>query len=188
MGGTPLSDLCDLAPIAVGVDVGRLLSGLGCVHRAVHVFADRPHAVPPTVAEAAARQVEAAQVMVLHDGRREDGGRREGSRALLLHLNPPATVLLDAEDRDSTSLTNLTRPDPGWAAAGPADRLDIAAPVVHRRGIDHGVTSVLWRSRRPLHPERLAESLPQVMPAVVRSRGHLWMATHLGRSVSSVSG
>ncbi|MES4909288.1 MULTISPECIES: GTP-binding protein [unclassified Streptomyces] len=36
---------------------------------------------------------------------------------------------------------------------------------------------MLWRSRRPLHPERLAESLPQVMSAVVRGRGHLWVAT-----------
>jgi G3E family GTPase len=178
LGRTPLSDHYDLAPLAVGVDPGRLLSDLRCVHRAAHVFGDRPHAVPRTVAEAAARQVEAAQVLVLRDGRAEDDGRRAGSRALLAHLNPSALVLLDAEDRDGTLLTALTRPDSGWAAAGPADRLDVVAPVVRRRGIDHGVASVLWRSRRPLHPERLAESLPRIMPAVVRSRGHLWVAPH----------
>ncbi|QLH26853.1 GTP-binding protein [Streptomyces sp. Rer75] len=177
LGRTALSDHYDLAPLAVGVDPGRLLSDLGCVHRAVHVFGHHPHAEPLTVAEAAARQVEAAQVMVLRDGRREDDGRREGPRALLAHLNPSAEVLLDAEERDSARLTTLTRPGPGWTAAGSADRLDVVAPVVRRRGVDHGVVSVLWRSRRPLHPERLAEGLPQIMPAVVRSRGHLWVAT-----------
>ncbi|RNG35326.1 cobalamin biosynthesis protein CobW [Streptomyces botrytidirepellens] len=178
LGRTPLSDHYDLAPLAAGIDLGRLLSDLRCVHRSAHVFGDRPQAVPLTVAEAAARLVEAAHMMVVRDGRGEDGSRIEGSRALLAHLNPSAEILLDAEDCDSAPLTTLTRPDSTWAAGGPADRLDPVASVVRRRGIDHGVASVLWRSRRPLHPERLAESLPQVMPAVVRSRGHLWVATH----------
>lgn len=178
LGRTPLSDYYDLAPLAVGVDPGRLLSDLRCVHRAAHLFGDHPQAVPLTLAEAAARQVEAAHVMVLRDGGVEDDGRLDGSRALLAHLNPSALVLLDGEERDSALLTPLTRPGTGWAAAGPADRLDVVAPALRRRGIDRGVASVLWRSRRPLHPQRLAESLPQVMPAVVRSRGYLWVATH----------
>ncbi|MBL1097825.1 GTP-binding protein [Streptomyces coffeae] len=178
LGRTPLSDHYDLAPLVVGVDPGRLLSDLRCVHRAAHIFGDHPHTVPFTLAEAAARQVEAAQVMVLREGGAEDDGRLEGSRALLAHLNPSAMILLDGEERDSASLTPLTRPDSGWAAAGPADRLDVIAPAIRRRGIDRGVASVLWRSRRPLHPQRLAECLPRIMPAVVRSRGHLWVATH----------
>ncbi|MER7879157.1 GTP-binding protein [Streptomyces solisilvae] len=177
-GMSALRDYYDLAPIAVGLDPGRLLRDLGCVHRAVQVFGDRPRAVPLTVAEAAARQSEAAQVMVLGKGLEEDRGRREGSRALLAHLNPSATVLFDdAEADDDISLMTLTRPDPRWAVAGPEDRLDVVAPAVRRCGVDHGVASVLWRSRRPLHPERLAESLPRIMPSVVRGRGHLWVAT-----------
>ncbi|WP_413804712.1 GTP-binding protein [Streptomyces sp. OE57] len=154
------------------------------MHRAAHIFGDHPHAVALTLAEAAARQVEAAQVMVLREGGAEDDGRLEGSRALLDHLNPSALVLLDTEARDSTSLTPLTRPDSGWAAAGPADRLDVIAPAIRRRGISHGVASVLCRSGRPLYPQRLAETLPRIMPAVVRSRGHLWVATHPDTVVS----
>ncbi|GAA1152082.1 hypothetical protein GCM10009577_88910 [Streptomyces javensis] len=177
LGRTPLSHHYELAPTAVGVDPGRLLNDLRCVHRATRVLGHDPNAAPLTVAEAAARQLEAAQVMVLRGGPGEGDGRREGCRALLGHLNPSAVVHLDSDDADLTALTALARPDPGWSAAGPADRLDIVAPVVRRRGVDHGVTSVLWRSRRPLHPERLAEGLPRVMPSVVRSRGHLWSAT-----------
>ncbi|MGY0063800.1 GTP-binding protein [Streptomyces sp. LZ34] len=184
LGRTPLSDHYDLAPLAVGVDPGRLLRDLRCVHRAVPVFGHHPHAVPLTVAEAAARQVEAAQVMVLRGRRQEPDGRREGARALLAHLNPSAMPHLDMEGADSTSLPALARPGSGWAAAGPADRIDAVTPVVRRRGLDRGVASVLWRSRRPLHPERLAQILPQVMPAVVRSRGHLWMATRPDAVVS----
>ncbi len=128
LGRTPLSDHYDLAPLAVGVDPGRLLNDLRCVHRAADIFGDHPQAVPLTLAEAAARQVEAAHVMVLRDGGVEDDGRLDGSRALLAHLNPSALVLLDGEERDSTLLTPLTRPGSGWAAAGPADRLDVINP------------------------------------------------------------
>ncbi|GAA0926605.1 MULTISPECIES: hypothetical protein [Streptomyces violaceusniger group] len=46
LGRTPLSDYYDLAPLAVGVDPGRLLSDLRCVHRAAHLFGGHPHAVP----------------------------------------------------------------------------------------------------------------------------------------------
>ncbi|MFI0776329.1 GTP-binding protein [Streptomyces sp. NPDC021212] len=176
-GRTPLSHHYDLAPTAVGVDPDRMINDLSCVHRTAHVFGHHAHAEPLTVAEAAARHVEAAQVLVVRDGSGEDDRHREGCRALLGHLNPSAVVHLDAEDGDDAALTALARPDSGWTTAGPADRLDAVAPVVRHRGIDHGVTSVLWRSRRPLHPERLAESLPRVMPSVVRSSGHLWMAT-----------
>ncbi|MEU1802785.1 hypothetical protein [Streptomyces sp. NPDC019937] len=128
LGRSPLSDHYDLAPIAVGLDPGRLLGDLACVHRAVHVFGDRPHTVPLTVAEAAAQHVKAAQVVALTEGRRQDDGRGEGSRALLAHLNPSATVLRDqGEDGGTASLMNLTRPDSGWAAADPEARLDVVA-------------------------------------------------------------
>ncbi|MBI0319164.1 hypothetical protein JBF12_40580, partial [Streptomyces javensis] len=65
LGRTPLSHHYELAPTAVGVDPGRLLNDLRCVHRATRVLGHDPNAAPLTVAEAAARQLEAAQVMVL---------------------------------------------------------------------------------------------------------------------------
>lgn len=51
-------------------------------------------------------------------------------RALLGHLNPSALVHLDSDDADLTALTALARSDSGWSTAGPADRLDVVAPVV----------------------------------------------------------
>ncbi|WP_326687283.1 MULTISPECIES: GTP-binding protein [unclassified Streptomyces] len=43
---------------------------------------------------------------------------------------------------------------------------------------------MFWRARRPVHPERLAEALPQIMLGVVRGRGHLWPATRPDSVVS----
>ena len=44
---------------------------------------------------------------------------------------------------------------------------------------EHGVTSFIFESRRPFHPERFAELLDEFPANVVRSKGHFWLA---GRS------
>ncbi|SDD41682.1 GTP-binding protein [Natrinema hispanicum] len=41
---------------------------------------------------------------------------------------------------------------------------------------EHGVTSFVYSSRRPFHPERFAELLDSLPTNVVRSKGHFWLA------------
>ncbi|KTG10559.1 cobalamin biosynthesis protein CobW [Haloprofundus marisrubri] len=41
---------------------------------------------------------------------------------------------------------------------------------------EHGVTSFVFESRRPLHPERFADLLSDFPTNVVRSKGHFWLA------------
>jgi G3E family GTPase len=40
----------------------------------------------------------------------------------------------------------------------------------------HGVSTLVWRSRRPFHPERLYEALEDITCAAARSRGRFWLA------------
>ncbi len=42
---------------------------------------------------------------------------------------------------------------------------------------EHGVTSFVFESRRPFHPERFAELLDQFPDEVVRAKGHFWIAS-----------
>lgn len=189
LGRTPTAHHYDLGPVVAGVDPDRFLSDLRCVHHAVRFYGPGARAVPVTLAEAAARQVEAAATVIVGPGWEAADGTREWVRALLAHLSPSATVLSGAgagagTGADEVALDTLTRPDPRWTEVGPADRLDPVITPAHRRGVDLGVASVLWRSRRPVHPERLADSLPKIMSGVVRSRGHLWVATRPGSVVS----
>lgn len=176
MGRTPTAHHYDLAATSMGVDPGRFLSDLRRAHRSAPFLGPGRHAEPVTLAEAAARQVEAAGTLILGQGQDPADGRRQGVRALLGHLNPSATVLSGDSD-DADALKALVTPDPRWAEADPAERLDPVLAPVRRHGVHHGVMSVLWRSRRPVHPERLADCLPGIMSGVVRSRGHLWLAT-----------
>jgi len=41
---------------------------------------------------------------------------------------------------------------------------------------EHGITSFVYSSRRPFHPERFAELLDSFPTNVVRSKGHFWLA------------
>lgn len=41
---------------------------------------------------------------------------------------------------------------------------------------EHGVTSFVFESRRPFHPERFADLLDEFPTNVVRSKGHCWLA------------
>jgi G3E family GTPase len=42
---------------------------------------------------------------------------------------------------------------------------------------EYGITSFVYRSRKPFHPERLAKLFAEEWPGVVRSKGYFWLAS-----------
>jgi len=88
--------------------------------------------------------------------------------------------LLDAGGVDADALATL----PGWKRAIEAD--DHHGDHAHAHPDEvYGVTSFTYRRRRPFHPERIASVLRTLPPAVVRSKGTLWVAgTDRRQSVS----
>lgn len=123
------------------------------------------------VAELTARQVEYADICVLANAHRANAPERLHN--LLRHLNPRTTVI---------------PADPGGVPAGPVSQtgaFDIeaaeawAGELTEAGGLqpsEAGVTTVLWRSTRPLHPARLNDALEDIVEGVVRSRGVVWLA------------
>jgi len=54
---------------------------------------------------------------------------------------------------------------------------------------EHGVSSLVFHSRRPFHPERFASMLDAFPDSIVRSKGHFWLAGREERALSlSVAG
>ncbi len=117
------------------------------------------------VAEVLARQVEYANVLVTTPG---DGL----GPALLSHLNPHARQL-DLGDVDARSLLHTGLHDPETSASW-VERGSISAPLTESYG---GVTTVVWQARRPFHPQRLYDALPEIVSGVARSRGSVWLAS-----------
>ncbi|MFE7753290.1 hypothetical protein [Streptomyces sp. NPDC057428] len=62
-GATSLGDHYAAAPDLVGVDPAPFMADIGCVHQAVRLWNGWDRTAPLTQAEAAARQVESADVL-----------------------------------------------------------------------------------------------------------------------------
>ncbi|MEV0285375.1 GTP-binding protein [Kribbella sp. NPDC050820] len=123
------------------------------------------------VAELTARQIEYADVCVLANSHRSSAPER--LHHLLTHLNPRTTVVAA---------------DPAGVPTGPVARTGLfdfqaaelwageLASSDRLQPSGDGVTTVLWRSTRPLHPARLNDALEDIVDGVVRSRGVVWLA------------
>ncbi|MFK4083005.1 CobW family GTP-binding protein [Kribbella sp. NPDC020789] len=112
------------------------------------------------IAEVVARQLEYADAVVLSS---EDAT----AKALIEAINPQARVqttpagLLGVRLHDPDAAE--TRTEPG----------SITAPVRE----DDLVSTLVWQSERPFHPERLYAVLEELVTGTARGRGTVWIAT-----------
>ncbi|TCC34990.1 CobW family GTP-binding protein [Kribbella sindirgiensis] len=123
------------------------------------------------VAELTARQIEYADVCVLANAHRSTAVERLEN--LLVHLNPRTSVVTaDVAGVPNGPVARTGRFDFNAAEAWAGELA--ASDRVQPSG--DGVTTVLWRSTRPLHPARLNDALEDIVDGVVRSRGVVWLA------------
>ncbi|WP_423834548.1 CobW family GTP-binding protein [Streptomyces manipurensis] len=119
-----------------------------------------------TVGDTWARQLEYAPVLVLVD---HDGADEE-DRALLAQLHPTARrVAADSAELAAAALA-------GFDVEAAAAAQHPACALLPQEADDAGVTTLVWRRRRPFHPERLYRALEDLCCAAARSRGRFWLA------------
>jgi G3E family GTPase len=130
-----------------------------------------------SLADVLTDQIEVAQVLVLNKTDRMSLSQKQGLIALLTVLNPEAWLTQTEYGRVPLPLVlgqqslarRLRAITPGWKRA-----LNGAAfPDADA----HRISSLLYRERRPFHPQRLREFLGESWPGVVRSRGVFWIAS-----------
>ncbi len=173
-----LEDSYESAPVVVGVEPASFMVDIGCVHRAVRLWNGRERGEALSPAEAAVRQVEAADVLIVPGPAGEGEEQAPAAAAVASHLNARACLVTSGlEGAGPESRASLMRAVPSDVEGEWRARLEPVSVPRARCGADRGVESVLWRSRRPLHPGRLADALPVVMRGVVRGRGHLWLCS-----------
>lgn len=112
-----------------------------------------------SVAEVVFRQIEYADEILVRNASDTHGLEHE----LLAALAPWASAG-ESRDRDMTTPPALLRGLEGL-------------PTRQLRELDHGVRTVGFSSRRPLHPERFDAALRHLSDGCLRCRGHLWIAS-----------
>ncbi|MFN6976692.1 MAG: GTP-binding protein [Gemmobacter sp.] len=142
-------------------------------------------------------QIEFADVIVLNKVTDAGPDRADAARKIIKALNPVARLIETDHARVSTGdildtgLFDFDRAHqhPLWAQElyGYADHV----PETE----EYGITSFVYRARRPFDPARVHAVLNGPLPGVIRAKGHFWIATRpnwvaefaLAGAVSSVT-
>jgi G3E family GTPase len=130
-----------------------------------------------TVVDLLVDQVEFADVIVINKVDRATLEEVESLEAILRHLNPAARILratrghVPLDEVLDTGRFDFERAGraPGWLAVL---RGEESSEVD-----EYGISSFVYRARRPFHPGRFWRCLHGEWPGVLRSKGFFWLAS-----------
>ena len=159
--GQPFSEIARLSSILLAIDADALVSSI--------VQGERVSGV--TSPSILADQIECADLVVLSG---EPASRNFLlAQAVTLALNPRACIVPRAALDTQTSFDF----EAAFAGAGWRKLMD-ADPGIQRG--DQGVTSFVYRARRPFHPTKFWNLIQEPLPGVFRAKGFFWLATRMG--------
>jgi len=177
--GNSLSDVARLDTMVTVVDTVNLLNDYSS-----HDFIrDRGESLGDederTLVDLLVDQIEFADVVVLNKVTDAGPGRLDAARKIVTSLNLDAQIIETdygqvPQDRIfDTGLFDFDKAHmhPMWAKElyGFKDHV----PETE----EYGVSSFVYRARRPFHPQKIHDALNGAMPGVIRAKGHFWIAT-----------
>ena len=177
--GDSLSDVARLDTMVTVVDTVNLLKDYSS-----HDFIrDRGESLGEaddrTLVDLLVDQIEFADVVVLNKISDAGPQRLDAARKIVAALNPDAKIIETdyvqvPQDRIfDTGLFDFDKAHlhPMWAKElyGFADHV----PETE----EYGVSSFVYRARRPFHPQKVHDILNGPLPGVIRAKGHFWIAT-----------
>ncbi|MCJ8140935.1 GTP-binding protein [Falsirhodobacter halotolerans] len=177
--GASLADVAQLDTMVTVVDAVNLTRDFSS-----HDFiADRGESLGEqderTLVSLLTDQIEFADVIILNKATEAGPMRRDQARKIIRALNPEARLIetdfarVPPEAIFDTGLFDIDRAHmhPLWAKElyGFADH----APETE----EYGISSFVYRARRPFHPAKVHAVLNGDLPGVIRAKGHMWIAT-----------
>ncbi len=172
VGATPLAENVRIDSVVTLVDTATFIADLDTTDD----LSDRGIAAAAedgrSIAEVVARQVEASDTVVIGGNEGMDSHNVARVGILVEHLNPLAAQLmvrtLGVGDLLGTSRHDATTYFQRWEPG-------VLRPSACTCAC--GVSTVVWRARRPFHAERLHHALSELVGPILRGRGHIWLAT-----------
>ncbi|WP_246039512.1 GTP-binding protein [Glycomyces buryatensis] len=180
----PLSDLTELDTMVTVVDAPNFLAELAqgddLESRGLAAYEDDDR----TVTDLLVDQVEFADVFLLNKTDLVTGAEADRIEAALRRMNPEAAVHRTTFGRiDSAAIVGTSRFDLARAEGAPGWVKEINGDHVPETE-EYGISSLLFRSERPFHAERLWEFVSQMdgggFGQILRSKGFFWLASRPG--------
>ena len=177
--GASLSDVAQLDTMVTVVDALNFLNDC----ESGDLLAHRGQSIGPkdtrTVVDLLVEQVEFCDVIVVNKLDLVSAADAEQLVSILKALNPRADIVPTAHGRVplerilDTGHFNFEQAAnaPGWLREMRGEHV----PETEA----YGISSFVYRARRPFHPERLWDLIHSDWPGVIRSKGYFWLASRM---------
>jgi G3E family GTPase len=175
--GFSLADVARLDTMVTVVDAARFLSDYTSMQdlraRGIGLSADDDR----TIVDLLVDQVEFADVLVVSKSDLVDADGLARLRGILRHLNPRAQQIQAEHGRVAIGeILGTGLFDPAHAAENAGWARELAGEHTPETE-EYGISSFVYRARRPFHPERLHAFLESPWQGVLRSKGFFWIAS-----------
>ena len=129
-------------------------------------------------------QIEFANVIIINKIDLVSEDQVEELRAIIHKLNPEASIIITEKSKvviESVLNTGLFDYEKAEAAAGWLKELENDhAPETE----EYGISSFVFNSKKPFHPDRFLNYLNQSFPQnIIRSKGLFWLASRSGQAL-----
>jgi G3E family GTPase len=177
--GVSLSDIAELDTMVTVVDAGSLLAD----YASTDDLADRGTGLGEederTLVDLLVEQIEFANVIVVNKTDRVDAEELADVRAVVRGLNGGARVIETVQARlPLDAVIGTGRFDFDEAERFPTWARELHAPELHNPETEeYGISSFVYRARRPFDPSRLMAFLRSEWPGVIRAKGLFWLST-----------
>ncbi len=183
--GFSLSDFATLDTMVTVVDAANLLNEYSRADLLSDRGLQRDSEDTRTLVDLLVDQIEFADVVVINKIADASEDQRADVRKVVAALNPQARQIeVDYGRLPLDAILNTGLFDEEKAAENPLWYKELYAPETHLPETEeYGVSSFVYRARRPFEPGRLVAFLDAPWPGVVRAKGHFWLATrprHVG--------
>ncbi|OAG73644.1 GTPase [Gluconobacter japonicus] len=177
--GRSLSDIARLDTMVTVVDAVNLLGDYGSTDflkdRGEVAGEDDERALVDLLVE----QIEFADVVLLNKTDTATPEQREAARLIIRSLNGDAEVIETNQSKVSLDkVLNTGRFDFDRAHQHPMWFKELYGHADHAPETqEYGISSFVYRARRPFSPQAFAQFIEQSWPGVVRVKGYFWLAT-----------
>ncbi|SHF00544.1 GTPase, G3E family [Kaistia soli DSM 19436] len=177
--GAALADIARLDTMVTVVDAANFLTIFGSRERLVDRGESRDGDDTRSLTDLLVEQVEFADIVVVNKISSASAADRLAVRRIIAALNADARVIeTDFGDLPAGAVLDTGLFDAARAARHPLWHKELFGASDHvPETEEYGISSFVYRARRPFDPARLLAVIETDWPGLLRAKGHFWLAT-----------